>query len=142
MPTHEKRRNPLFANTDREQTIAEEQAPTQEIPTTQDPPVREPVAALPSRPQQEKEDPLLYQSQPSAEYLMRPFDRQRDKGAVNGNPYLLGAIDAIGKLARKDKYEMFDEMMLDYIERYRTLLESRPDVVRLCEEKYRKKHNL
>jgi hypothetical protein len=89
-----------------------------------------------------KEPPLLYQSEPSAEYMMRPFDRQRDKGAVNGNPYLLGAIDAIGVLARKNKYEMFDEMMLEYIDHYRKLLESRPDVVRKCEEKYREKHNL
>lgn len=139
MPQPEKKGNPLFKNTEKlEVKPAQPEQPKQEEVVEEV--KQEEIKPKPVK--KEKEPPLLYQSQPSAEYLLRPFDRQRDKGAVNGNPYLLGAIDAIGKLARKDKYEMFDEMILAYIETHKKLLESRPDVVRICEEKYRKKHNL
>lgn len=141
MPQPEKRGNPLFQNTEKPEVkpAQPEQPKQQDTDIVQEP---KPEEVKPKPVKKEKDPPLLYQSQPSAEYLLRPFDRQRDKGAVNGNPYLLGAIDAIGKLERKDKYEMFDEMMLTYIEMHKKLLEGRPDVVRACEEKYRKKHNL
>jgi hypothetical protein len=100
-----------------------------------------PPQAQQGTPVQEGE-PLLYLSEPSAEYLLRPFDRQRDKGAINGNPYLLGAVEAIGKLRKMDKYEVYDEMCQAYIEKYRDILEHRPDVVRACEARYRLKHHL
>lgn len=112
--------------------------PTAPEQSTPPPPVEE--SKQPDLPPQVA--PLLYQEQPSSEYLMRTFDRQRDKGAVSGNPYLMGAIDAIGKLTRKKKYEMFDEMMLWYIEQHRDVLEARPDVVRLCEQVYKDKHHI
>lgn len=140
MPQPEKKGNPLFKNTEKLE-VKPAQLPEQSRQLDIVEEVK-PEEVKPKPAKKEKEPPLLYQSQPSAEYLLRPFDRQRDKGAVNGNPYLLGAIDAIGKLARKDKYEMFDEMILAYIESHKKLLEARPDVVRACEEKYRKKHNL
>jgi hypothetical protein len=88
------------------------------------------------------EVPLLYKSEPSAEWLMRTFDQQRHKGALVGNPYLLGAVDAIETLLRYKKYEVHEEMMRDFIEKHKDVLEARPDVVRMCEEKYREKFKL
>lgn len=119
----------------------EEEEP--EAPPIQPPTPQIPVAApTQPTPQQTEEPPLLYKSQPSAEYLMRPYDRQRDKQALNADPYKIGAVEAICKLMRITKTDAFDEMMDMFLSKYADILESRPDVVRLAEQKYREKHHI
>jgi hypothetical protein len=86
--------------------------------------------------------PLLYTSAPSAEWIARPFDRQYDKQAMNANPYLIGAVEALGKLLRKTKTEMYEEMMAEYVKRHEGMLQQNADVVRHFEKKYREKHSL
>jgi hypothetical protein len=118
-------------------------APGQSLPALPTQQIHEQVVSSPAQSQPiPEEEELLYLSEPSAEYIGRPFDRKRDKGAINGNPYLLGAVDAINRLRDIDKYKAYDEMCMDYIEKYKELLERRPDVVRDQEAKYRKKHHL
>lgn len=117
------------------------------VPPPQLPTVSEPIQPLPSVPQTQREPsvqepPLLYNTPPSAEWVARPFDRQYDKQAINANPYLVGAIEALGKLLKLTKTEMYEEMMADYIKKHESVLEGHSDLVRLMEEKYRKKHNL
>jgi len=128
-------------------------APLPALPTTS--PAPRPVAPTPAKPARPKKldreeakaeepalPPLLYKSEPSDEYLGRPFDRQYDKGALNANPYLMGAFDALAKLLKKDKYEIFEELMREFIHQHEHLLEQHEKLVRDKEEKYRKKHNL
>jgi hypothetical protein len=59
------------------------------------------------------------------------------------NAYLAGALDALVQLvADGNKTRLVDEMVRDLLAKYERVLRENEDLVRLTEEKYRKKHNL
>lgn len=142
MSADKKRESPLAKS-----ALFPQSQPAQPLPPLPTP-LRQEVAPtpLPSVPMQPEgtstEPPLLYVSQPSADWIARPFDRQYDKQALNAHPYLIGAVEALGKLLKMTKTEMYEDMMRDFLAKHQTELEARPDVVREREEKYRKKHHL
>jgi hypothetical protein len=89
-----------------------------------------------------EEPQLLYKSQRSADWITRPYIEQYDKQNLSADPYLIGAVEAGCVLLRLSKTEAFNEMMEDWLVKHADVLEARPDVVRMKEEKYRKKHRL
>jgi hypothetical protein len=142
--------NPLLKNTSQgfgnapKGWGAAEEEEEEEEEKTPVPPAQSPIPILPSSAPTPPEQlpPLLYKSSPSAEYMMRPFDRRYDKQAVNINPYLSGALAAAARVLKQTKTEQYEEMMLDYIRKHADILERYPDLVRGYEEEMRKKHNL
>ena len=87
--------------------------------------------------------PLLYTSKPSAQFMLRPFEQQRDRQTIYIDAYLAGALDALVQLAAGgNKTKLVDEMARDILKKHERLLQENEDLVRLCEEKYRKKHNV
>lgn len=111
-----------------------------------------PSAASPTAPVQREVQPppeeasqpsLLYTSRHSAQFIMRPFEQQRDRQTIYIDAYLAGALDALVQLASGgNKTKLVDEMVRDILKKHERLLQENEDLVRLCEEKYRKKHNL
>lgn len=102
----------------------------------------QPVQSTQPAPAQEKDLPLLYKSEHSADWLTRSYIDQYDKQALSADPYYIGAVEAGCVLLRMSKTEAFNEMMVDWLSKHADVLEARPDVVRLKEEKYRKKHRI
>lgn len=87
--------------------------------------------------------PLLYTSKPAAQFQLRPFEQQHDRQTIYINAYLTGALDALVELvAGGNKTRLVDEMVRDLLKKHEQELRENEDLVRLTEEKYRKKHNL
>ncbi len=87
--------------------------------------------------------PLLYISRPSAQFMLRPFEQQHDRQTVYIDIHLAGALDALVQLvADGNKTKLVHEMARDLIKKHERVLQENEDLVRLCEEKYRKKHNV
>lgn len=150
--------NPLFRDTSKTEDqsmklvdLVKENKPEPEMPPVAVQPEEAtlspapaPMATQPTQPApvQEKEQPLLYKSEHSADWLIRPYIDQYDKQALSADPYYIGAVEAGCVLLRMSKTEAFNEMMVDWLAKHADVLEARPDVVRLKEEKYRKKHRI
>jgi hypothetical protein len=87
--------------------------------------------------------PLLYTSKPSAQFMLRPFEQQHDRQTIYINTYFAGALDALVQLvADGNKTKLVDEMVRDLLKKHERVLRENEELVRLTEEKYRKKHNL
>ena len=75
--------------------------------------------------------------------MLRPFEQQRERQTIYIVAYLAGALDALVQLAAGgNKTKLVDEMARDILKKHERLLQENEDLVRLCEEKYRKKHSL
>lgn len=86
---------------------------------------------------------LLYTSKPTAQFQLRPFEQQHDRQTIYINAYLAGALDALVELvAGGNKTRLVNEMVRDLLRKHEQALRENEDLVRLTEEKYRKKHNL
>lgn len=134
-----RRSNPLEGSSLLSSTPVEP-PPLPSMPTT---------AASPAAPVQQTratqpgESSLLYTSKPSPAFRLRPFEQQHDRQTVYLNAYLAGALDALVQLAADgNKTRLVDEMARDLIKKHERVLRENEDLVKLCEEKYRKKHNL
>ena len=87
--------------------------------------------------------PLLYTSKPTAQFRLRPFEQQHDRQTIYIDAYLAGAVDALVELvAGGNKTRLVNEMVRDLLRKHEQALRENEDLVRLTEEKYRKKHNL
>ena len=85
----------------------------------------------------------MYTSKPSAEFRLRPFEQQRDRQTIYIDAYLAGALDALVQLvAEGNKTRLVDEMVRDLLKKHERPLRENEELVRLTEEKYRKKHHL
>jgi len=75
--------------------------------------------------------------------MVRPFEQQHDRQTIYIDARKAGALDALVKLvSRGNKTDLVAEMVDDIIAKYAQLLQANEGLVRLTEEKYRKKHNL
>ena len=108
-----------------------------------------PVTPAPPRPEVQHttettgQSALLYTSRPSVEFRLRPFEQQHDRQTIYIDAYLAGALDALVQLvADGNKTRLVDEMVRNLLAKYERELRENEDLVRLTEEKYRKKHNL
>lgn len=91
----------------------------------------------------EQQTPLLYNSQPPPDYILRQFERRHDRQTIYIDARKAGALDALVKLAaRGNKTDLIDEMVSDLLNKYASLLQENEELVRILEDHYRKKHNL
>lgn len=91
----------------------------------------------------EQKPALLYSSPVPPEFMVRPFEQQHDRQTIYIDARKAGALDALVKLvSRGNKTDLVAEMVDDIIAKYAQLLQANEGLVRLTEEKYRKKHNL
>lgn len=140
--SRQRRSNPLEGSSLLSSTPVEAPPPLPTLPSAA------PVAAPAQREvrhtaEETGQPPLLYTSKPSAQFMLRPFEQQRDRQTIYIDAYLAGALDALVQLAAGgNKTKLVDEMARDILKKHEHLLQENEDLVRLCEEKYRKKHNL
>jgi hypothetical protein len=100
-------------------------------------PEPQPPAAAP------ESSPLLYNSPPSPEFIIRAFDKRHDRQTIYIDIRYAGALDALAKLMhRGNKTELMNEMIEDLLKKHADLLQKNEALVRLLEEQYRKKHGL
>jgi hypothetical protein len=87
--------------------------------------------------------PLLYNSPAPPEYTLRPFEQRHDRQTIYIDARKAGALDALVKLVKKgNKTDLVEEMVNDILEKHAQVLQENTELVRLLEERYRKKHNL
>ena len=87
--------------------------------------------------------PLLYNTPPPANYILRPFEQRHDRQTIYLDARKAGAVDALVELVAKgNKTELVAMMVDDLLTKYASVLEENADLVRILEEKYHKKHNL
>lgn len=92
---------------------------------------------------QQQQDPLLYNTQPPASYILRPFEQRHDRQTIYLDARKAGAVDALVELVAKgNKTELVAMMVDDLLTKYAPLLQENAELVQILEEKYRKKHNL
>lgn len=109
-----------------------------ELPTSSDAPQQ--AQAAPAEP---PAAPLLYNTPAPPEYVLRAFEQRHDRQTIYIDARLAGALDALTKLvARGNKTDLVDEMVSDMLAKYEHVLQENVEMVRILEEKYRKKHNL
>lgn len=107
------------------------------LPEAQPEPQPQPPAAGP------ESSPLLYNSPPSPEFIVRAFDKRHDRQTIYIDIRYAGALDALAKLMhRGNKTELVNEMIEDLLKKHADLLQKNEALVRLLEEQYRKKHGL
>ena len=91
----------------------------------------------------EQQAPLLYNTPPPPAFTLRPFEQRHDRQTVYIDARKAGALDALVQLvARKNKTDLFDEMVSDILAKHAEVLRDNEEMVRLLEERYRIKHNL
>ncbi|MHB8596740.1 MAG: hypothetical protein ACYDER_08015 [Ktedonobacteraceae bacterium] len=93
--------------------------------------------------EQRRPSSLLYNTQPPPDYILRPFEQRHDRQTIYIDARKAGALDALVKLvARNNKTDLVDQMVNDILAKYADVLQENEELVKLLEEKYRKKHNL
>jgi hypothetical protein len=143
-PKHKqtRRSNPLEGSSLLSSTPVEPPPPLPTMPTEAS------VPPVPQQPQVQQPtetvgQPLLYTSKPSAQFMLRPFEQQHDRQTIYIDTYLAGALDALVQLvAGGNKTKLVDEMVRGLLKKHERVLRENEELVRLTEEKYRKKHNL
>jgi len=91
----------------------------------------------------QQQTPLLYNTQPPPDYILRPFEQRHDRQTIYLDARKAGAVDALIELVAKgNKTNLVEEMVNDLLEKYAQLLQDNAELVQILEEKYRKKHNL
>lgn len=86
---------------------------------------------------------LLYNTPAPPEYVLRPFEDRHDRQTIYIDARKAGALDAVIKLAaRGNKTDLYDEMVDDILAKYADVLHKNEEMVRILEERYKKKHNL
>ena len=91
----------------------------------------------------QQQTPLLYNTQPAPDYILRPFEQRHDRQTIYLDARKAGAVDALIELVAKgNKTNLVEEMVNDILEKYAQLLQDNAELVQIVEEKYRKKHNL
>lgn len=86
---------------------------------------------------------MLWNTQPSAELILRDFVQRHDKQAIYVDVRYAGALAALAKLVHKgNKTDLINEMIEDLLQKYSQLLNEREDVVRAKEDEIRKKHHI
>jgi len=100
------------------------------------------ASAAPAAPIEQKE-PFLYNTPAPAAYQLLQFEKRHDRQTIYIDARKAGALDALVQLvARKNKTDLVDEMVTDILAKYATVLQENEEMVRILEERYRKKHNL
>jgi hypothetical protein len=102
-----------------------------------------PVAPAASIGSDDQQIPLLYNTPPAPDYILRPFEQKHDRQTIYLDARKAGAIDALVSLVAKgNKTNLVEEMVDDLIAKYAQLLQENAELVRILEDKYRKKHRL
>ncbi len=107
-------------------------------PSSPEPAKNEPIP----QPQVQQEEPFLWKSPPSPEFLDRPFEQRHKRGAHYIDARYWGAWRALIKLKRVPINDLMQEMILRTLEENEDLLNSRPDVVHYYEQKARDEFRL
>jgi len=124
----------LFSSADTVQDLPDLPEETETRPSTQR------STAAPTEPPAAS---LLYNTPAPPEYVLRPFEDRHDRQTIYIDARKAGALDALAKLvARGNKTDFFEEMVSDILAKYADVLQANSEMVRILEEKYRKKHNL
>lgn len=101
-----------------------------------------PQTQAPAAPTEQKA-PLLYNTPAPPAYTLRAFEQRHDRQTIYIDARKAGALDALIQLvARKNKTDLIDEMVDDILAKHADVLRENEEMVRLLEERYRKKHNL
>ncbi len=112
------------------------------LPAQQPEPEPEPARVEPA-PSQPEQVPLLWNTPPSPELILRDFVQRHDKQAVYIDVRYVGALAALAKLNHKgNKTDLINEMIEDLLQKYGQLLRDNEALVRLLEEQVRKKHHI
>ena len=91
----------------------------------------------------EQQSALLYNTPAPPAYTLRAFEQRHDRQTIYIDARKAGALDALVQLvARKNKTDLFDEMVTDILAKHADVLSDNEEMVRLLEERYRIKHNL
>lgn len=86
---------------------------------------------------------MLWNTQPSADLVLRDFVQRHDKQAIYVDVRYAGALAALAKLVHKgNKTDLMNEMIEDILQKYSQILIDREDVVRAKEDEVRKKHHI
>ena len=120
-----------------------EPPPLPSLLTTSVAPATLPQSVEPSVKEETGQSSLLYRGKRTAEFRLRPFEQQYDRQTIYIDAYLAGAVDALVQLvAGGNKTRFVNEMVHEMVKKYDHLLQENEELVKLCEEKYRKKHRL
>ena len=86
---------------------------------------------------------LLYNTPAPPEYILRAFEQRHDRQTIYVDARKAGALDALVKLvARGNKTDLYDEMVNDILAKHADVLQGNEEMVRILEDRYKKKHNL
>ncbi len=95
--------------------------PTQQpVPSISQP---EPQQTALPQPKQSEQVPMLWNTPPSAELVLRDFVQRHDKQAIYVDVRYAGALAALAKLVHKgNKTDLMNEMIEDLLQKYSQLL--------------------